>query len=475
MLSFSFKNLSIKRKLTYINLLTITIALIVACLAFIVYESVSFRNIMLRELSINAKIIGSNSTAALAFDDSQAAEEILSALRAEKHIVSAAIYTTAGRIFATYLRQGARPEFPKAVGFDRHEFKNDYLILVMPILLENEIIGKVYIKYDQKEMRARFTRYAGIAIAVILISSLISFVVASKLQMIISKPLLHLADVAYTVSLKNDYSIRATKQNNDEVGRLIDGFNEMLMQIQERDQVLIKDQEELEKRVQERTFKLKQEIVERIKVEDRLRESLKEKEVLLKEIHHRVKNNLQVISSLLYLQSKKIHDKPALDMFVESQNRIRSMALIHEKLYQSQDMVNIDFSEYIRSLIGHLANSYGAQLKNVRIKVNIENVLLSIDKGIPCGLIINELVTNALKYAFPDGRKGEIIIEIGRSQNGLIALEVSDNGIGFPKAIDIQKSETLGLQLVKNLTQQLRGKIDVQNGKGTRFSITFEK
>jgi two-component sensor histidine kinase len=469
-----FKNLSIKRKLNFINLLTITIALIVACLAFIVYENISFRNTVLRELYINAEIIGNNCTAALAFNDQKTAEEILSALRAEGNIVSAAIYKTNDRIFAKYLSKGVKPDFPKTVGFDRLEFKGNYLTRTRPIILDNEIIGKVYMKYDLQEMHARFTRYAGIAFAVILMSSLISFAVASRLQLMISQPILHLADVAYMVSLKNDYSVRAKKQNNDEVGRLIEGFNEMLTQIQVRDQALIEDQEELEKRVQERTHKLKQEIVERMRVEDKLRESLKEKEVLLKEIHHRVKNNLQVISSLLYLQSKKIQDKPALNMFVESQNRIRSMALIHEKLYKSQDMVNIDFSEYIRSLIGHLANSYGTQLKNVRIKVNIDNVLLSIEKGIPCGLIINELVTNALKYAFPDGQKGEIVIEIVRNRNQSIVLSVADNGVGFPETVDIYKSETLGLQLVKNLTLQLKGKIEMHKGEGAKFLVTFE-
>jgi two-component sensor histidine kinase len=441
---------------------------------FIVYDTVSFKKTMLRELIINAEIIGNNSTAAIIFDEQKSAEEILSALRAEKHVVSACIYTKNDQIFAKYIRNDARPEFPKTVQPESQQVRNNFLILTRPIFLENEMIGKVYLKYDLLEMRTRFFRYVAIVMGVILISSAVSFLVASRLQRLITKPIFHLADTAYTVSLKNDYSIRAYRQNHDEVGQLIDGFNEMLSQIQDRDEALIKAQEDLEKRVQERTKELKQEILERIRIEHRLRESLKEKEVLLKEIHHRVKNNLQVISSLLYLQSKQVNDKLALEMFAESQNRIRSMALIHEKLYQSEDLVHVDFSEYIRNLVGHLANSYGAKLKNVRIAMQTENVLLSIDKGIPCALIINELVINALKYAFPQDRRGEITIRIQRDDNRMISLSVADNGVGFPHTVDLLNSETLGLQLVKQLSQQLKGRIDIENGQGTKFMITFQ-
>jgi two-component sensor histidine kinase/HAMP domain-containing protein len=468
------KNISIRRKLTVIDLLTTALALAVACVAFILYEGISFRNTVLGQLSINAEIIGSNSTAALAFDDQRTAEEILSALRAERHIVSSCIYKRDGRIFATYLREGVKPEFPKNVPDDMHRFERDHLILTRPIVLDEERIGLVYLKYDLKEMRARIFRYAGIAVSVFLVSSLLSFGVASRLQQTIAKPLQNLSGVAKTVSQKKDYTLRAVKTSEDEVGQLIDGFNEMLGQIQERDHALIQDQEELEKRVLERTKELKAEIAERKKAEFQIRKSLKEKEVLLKEIHHRVKNNLQVISSLLYLQSKKILHLPALDMFLESQNRIRSMALIHEKLYQSEDFYNIDFSEYIRNLIGHLSNTYGAKLKNVDVRVTVENVMLSIDKGIPCGLIINELVTNALKYAFPDGRKGGIAIDIQTDPDRQVTLSVTDDGIGLPSQLNLEKSETLGLQLVKSLAQQLKGEIRIERTQGTAFRITFE-
>ena len=199
---------------------------------------------------------------------------------------------------------------------------------------------------------------------------------------------------------------------------------------------------------------------------------MKEKEVLLKEIHHRVKNNLQVVSSLLYLQSKKTSHYQTLEMLNESQNRIKSMALIHEKLYQSKDIGRIDFSEYVESLISHLSRSYGSHLKTVTVEVNINSVFLSIDKAIPCGLIINELVSNCMKYAFPDKREGEIQIEM-KAQNGNVNMGIYDNGIGFPKDLDINKTETLGLQLVNALTAQLGGNIILDRDTGTRFTILF--
>jgi two-component sensor histidine kinase len=217
-----------------------------------------------------------------------------------------------------------------------------------------------------------------------------------------------------------------------------------------------------------------QEIAERKRVEEQIKASLEEKEVLLKEIHHRVKNNLQVISSLLYLQSKSIKDKAALQMFQESQNRVRSMAFIHERLYQSQDLARVDFAEYVRSLTNYLFRSYGVSMDVIQLKINIDNVPLSIDTAIPCGLIVNELVSNSLKYAFPDGKGGEIRIELGSDGDNRFALMVSDDGVGLPEDVDFRKTESLGLQLVNNLSvAQLEGAIDLDRSGGTTFRITF--
>jgi PAS domain S-box-containing protein len=212
-------------------------------------------------------------------------------------------------------------------------------------------------------------------------------------------------------------------------------------------------------------------------VDERIKASLKEKEVLLKEIHHRVKNNLQIISSLLNLQSTYIKDPQALGMFKESQNRVRSMALIHEKLYQSKDISRIDFTEYIRNLAGNLIRSYGASPAKVKLVIDADQISLGVDTAIPCGLIINELVTNSLKYAFTDGRKGEIRVSLRNETDGKgqYRLIVADNGVGFPESIDLRKTTTLGLQLVSTLTDQLNGTIEVKRENGTEFIIRFSE
>jgi PAS domain S-box-containing protein len=205
---------------------------------------------------------------------------------------------------------------------------------------------------------------------------------------------------------------------------------------------------------------------------ENLKQSLEEKEILLQEIHHRVKNNIQVISSLIQLQSRHIKDEKYREMFKESRDRIRSMALVHERLYQSENLANIDFNKYIRDLAYNLRRSYGA----TGIVLNVEcDVSLGIDTAIPCGLIINELISNSLKHAFPGNREGEIRI-VFHSLNENIELIVCDNGVGLPDGMDFRNTESLGLHLVTILAEgQLRGEISVDTSKGTMFRIVFQK
>lgn len=218
---------------------------------------------------------------------------------------------------------------------------------------------------------------------------------------------------------------------------------------------------------------LQAELGERKRAEEQLKASLKEKEVLLKEIHHRVKNNLQIISSLLRMQSGHIKEQQAIDMFKDSQNRIRAMALIHEKLYQSKNLSKIDFVQYVRDLTLNLLRSYNYSSRPITLKTTGNDILLDINTAIPCGLIINELVLNSIKHAFTVASEyNEICIEISLRENQ-ITLTVSDNGIGFPLDLDFQNTDSLGLDVVCTLTEQLEGTIELDRSKGTIFKITF--
>ncbi len=207
---------------------------------------------------------------------------------------------------------------------------------------------------------------------------------------------------------------------------------------------------------------------------EQLKASLAEKEVLLKEIHHRVKNNLQVISSLLRLQATHIEDPRALEMFNESRNRIESMALVHEKLYQSANLSQVNFGEYARSLSALLIASYGARAAQITLRTEIDNVSLSVDVALPLGLIINELLSSQPhQYAFPGGQRGEVGIELHHLEDGQIQVIVADNGAGFPRDIDFRETGTLGMQLVRALTEQIEGAIELRRDHGTEFRISF--
>ena len=283
-----------------------------------------------------------------------------------------------------------------------------------------------------------------------------------------------------------------------------------ILHIQLNQETLCRQQ--VEARLQEshqQVVALQRDITERQQAESKISASLKEKEVLLKEIHHRVKNNLQIVSSLLKLQAGHLKNSqdaiqvdPNLDAdltqlhynersiaaFKDSQHRVRAMALVHEKLYQSEDLARTDFAYYVRSLVQDLVRSYGRSSNPIQVRSTIHDVQLSLDRAIPCGLIINELVSNALKYAFPDGSTGDIHVQLFPDRDDQYVLIVEDNGVGLPSNIDVHNASTLGLQLVCSLTQQLSGTLSHQinleptqaqltqsqpTSSGTSFRITF--
>jgi len=219
-------------------------------------------------------------------------------------------------------------------------------------------------------------------------------------------------------------------------------------------------------------------ITGRKQAEEKIKASLKEKEVLLKEVHHRVKNNLQVVSGLLGLQAYSMEDKvgpETLAVFRESATRIKSMALIHERLQCSNDLAHVDFEYYIRQLADGLLQNYRIHADNILLDVQTEGVQVNIDQAVPCGLIVNELLSNALKHAFPNDREGRLEIALKSGQGRKLELKVCDDGVGLPDSVDLQKADTLGLKIVNALVEQLDGEMVLDRAKGTCFRITFAR
>jgi two-component sensor histidine kinase len=216
---------------------------------------------------------------------------------------------------------------------------------------------------------------------------------------------------------------------------------------------------ELEEQVRDRTSELSA--------------TLTEREVLLQEIHHRVKNNLQVISSLINMQARRLEDASSRDALQECQTRVQAIALIHEKLYQSRDYSRVPFSEYAKSLAANVFGATGVAPTAIALDLEIENLSLAVDKAIPCGLILNELITNAVKHAFPDARQGTVRVELRKAGDREIVLSVGDNGIGMSARFDLANSSSLGLWLVYTLVEQLEGQVEIFRERGTTLQIRF--
>ncbi|NTW33625.1 MAG: PAS domain S-box protein [Bacteroidetes bacterium] len=277
-------------------------------------------------------------------------------------------------------------------------------------------------------------------------------------------------DIEMSTKLMLNGTFQATMRNISERKK----YEEFLLKYQCELETLVKKRtQELEKT----NIKLKKENEERLYTEELLKLRLKEKEILLKEIHHRVKNNMQVIISLLNLQAANINDKKILEIYQESQNRIKSMALIHEKLYQSEEFTYIDFSDYIKSLTSYLLHTYSTSSQKIKIIINTQSIPLEFDTMISLGLIVNELVSNSLKYAFKKCKNGKLEISLKKisAKGGAneLCLVICDNGDGFPQKIDFRNTHTLGLQLVCSLTEQINGTISLTNTNGTKFIIKF--
>lgn len=460
-----FLDLSLQRKLTVIVVLATVSAMLLSSTAIIVYQVLAFRSQMVSELETTADILAENGAVALRFRVASDAEKTLGSLRAKEHISGACFFTPDDELFAMYARDGVPPQMPLLPLQSGHMFNEDHLTLLKHIYQDGDFIGTVHLESELDVLYDQIRSSIMTTFLIIAVCASLALLLAFKLLRVVSQPITNLIDTANQVSQQRDYSLRATKYGNDDLGNLVTEFNDMLQQIQVRDT-------ELEQRVQVRTVELSE-------TNERLSSSLEEKEVLLKEIHHRVKNNLQVISSLLSLQTRNIKDEKDLEMFLNSQNRVQTMALIHERLYQSDDLSQVDFAHYIPALVDSLFRTYKVSVQDIVMGVDVSDVRLGLDKAIPCGLMINELVSNALKYAFPDGRKGEINMHLGATQidediDG-VELIVRDNGVGFPEDLDFRTTKSLGMELINILVRQLHGTITLENKIGTKFSIVFPR
>ncbi|MCK5148266.1 HAMP domain-containing protein [bacterium] len=442
------QNLSLKFKMIAIILL-ITFLVTGAGLVFIIkYEIETSKTQLVNNLLSNTNLVGEICVSPLSFNDHTGARNLLLKLLTIPEIVDCRLYDEQGKFFTMISRAGKLDSIVYPVSEKSGEFNDGYLHITHSIKYNDVNYGDIYIRASLDKHYSKIRNYLMKIVFVFFGMLIFTYFLANKFQEIISKPILYLADVTKRISEKQDYSIQVSTKGSDEIAVLYNGFNNMLAQIQIRS-------------------------AERDKAEEHIKQDLKEKEVMLKEIHHRVKNNLNIITSLLNLQAAKITSaNDAISAFEDSRNRIFSMAMVHEQLYQSNNFSKIEMKHYIETLSSKLIQT-NIHNKFTHLNIDISNIYLNITTAIPCGLILNELITNAFKYAFPDNRKGEIWITLTKVKKDYTTLVVKDNGIGLPEHLNPETSETLGLQLVSILTEQLEGTLEIERDSGTLFRIQF--
>jgi two-component sensor histidine kinase len=318
--------------------------------------------------------------------------------------------------------------------------KGSIFDMAVPIL--NGEAGVVRLGLSAEPIMEAVDRITGMAVWIIAMVLLLGIIIASALTITITAPIRNLRKASAAIG-GGDLSHRVPIRTNDEIGALSETFNAMAQSLQ--------------------------------KANKELEQSLSDKDMLIKEVHHRVKNNLAVVLSLLRLQSGQVKDERSKGYFLESQNRIRAMSMIHEYLYLSDDMTNVNCEQYIKNLINQLFQSYNVQALKTKLQVKVSDIMLDLDTMILCGLIINELVSNALKYAFPDESEGELTVELSREKDDKYVLAVKDNGVGLPQDLDIYNTESLGMQIVASLATQLKGMLELNREDGTDFRIIFRE
>ena len=433
----SYADLSIRRKLMLIILSTSVIILLLTAVAFISYEWFTFRRGFVVDVTTLAQVVADNSTAALAFRSPADAREVLNALKAEQAIIAAVLYDHDGELFAFY-PDNLKPElFPDKPGPDGYRFQENHLIVFQPVIESTERYGTLFVRASLGIIYQSLLNYAKIVILISLLSLFAAFLLSTILTRSISTPVQSLAKAAQLVSENRDYGVRVPKPGNDELGMLTQTFNEMLSKIEESD--------------------------------SGLRKAIGEKDVLIQEVHHRVKNNLQVILSLFDMQARHVDNAAALEVFRDCKARIRSMSLVHEMLYGSSDLSKIDFKQYVERLADDLSNSYQPVDRQVKKSISLTNLELDISKAVPLGLLTNEVLTNSIKHAFPEQPNPEIFIK--QVPSDALTILIGDNGKGLPPDIDFSNPTTFGLRIIRLLAEQLNASLNVECNKGTIYTI----
>ncbi|MCZ6753162.1 MAG: ATP-binding protein [Acidobacteria bacterium] len=486
------KNLPIRRKMIVIIMTTTGIALLIACTGFLLYELNAYRRNVEQELSTVAQLIAESSGPALAFDDERTGSEVLAALRGDPRVITGVIYDREGRVFSSYLRQGAGDVIPPRPPPQGTEVARNSVTLTSAVLLNGEQVGTLYLKSTMEEVSVRVKTYGGIFAVVLLLSSLVALLVSSRLQRLISAPVMGLAETASRVSEEKNYAIRATKQTGDEMGLLVDRFNEMLDQIYDQDQKLRKSQNVLEERIKERTRELET-------AKDAAEAASRSKSAFLASMSHELRTPLNSIAGFTELLTRQAGGPltPKQERFIRNiqMSSEHLLVLINDILdltkieggNTSLNGSNIDLKPAVEEVLTAVRPLM--EMKKLLFQSEIEAGLTVWADRVRLKQIIFNLLSNAQKFT-PEG--GRVWIA-AKPEEAAVRLTVGDTGIGIrtedQRAIfqafqqlgettsGTKESAGLGLSIAKQLVELHGGRLSVESaiGKGSRFSFTMPR